>query len=255
MADVREATEQIWRAAQRGEFYPAAWRGKLTLEEGYRVQLGILARHVAAGDRQAGWKVGLTAKAIRDQLGVHEPVLGFLLASGQKPSGVSIPFSSLISPCVENELCLTVGTALRGPGVTVAQARAALTAAAPAFELVERRGDFVADMALAGADNVQQKAFITAPAQALPPGQHLAATTLAVSVNGRMVERATGAEVMGDPAASVAWLANKLAEFGLAVEAGQQIMSGSFTRQVELAPGMQVEARFSPFGTVTARFP
>jgi len=255
VADVARAIEDIWQAAQRGEHYPPAWRGKLTVAEGYRVQLGQLARHVAAGDRHVGWKVGLTAQAIREQVGFHEPVLGFLLASGQQPSGAAIPFGSLIAPCLENELCLTVGTTLRGPGIAPAQARAALRAAAPAFELVERRGDFAADPPLSMADNVQQKAFVTGPAQPLSPGQSLAATTLAVLVNGAPAGEATGAEVMGDPAAAVAWLANKLAEFGLALEAGMQVMSGSFTRQLVLSAGNRVEARFSPFGTVTASFP
>jgi 2-keto-4-pentenoate hydratase len=120
---------------------------------------------------------------------------------------------------------------------------------------VERRGDFAADPPLSMADNVQQKAFVTGPAQPLSPGQSLAATTLAVLVNGAPAGEATGAEVMGDPAAAVAWLANKLAEFGLALEAGMQVMSGSFTRQLVLSAGNRVEARFSPFGTVTASFP
>jgi 2-keto-4-pentenoate hydratase len=255
MADVAQATEQIWESARRGEHFPAAWRGQLNVAEGYRVQLGSLARHVSGGDKHVGWKVGLTSKAIREQIGFHEPVLGYLLASGQKPSGSTIPFGSLISPCLENELCLSVGKTLRGPGISPAQARAALSAAAPAFELVERRGDFAADPALAMADNVQQKAFITGPRQQLATGQSLADTTLEVFVNGALTERATGAAVMGDPAASVAWLANKLAEFGLALEAGMQVMSGSFTRQIVLWPGDRIEALFSPIGSVTVDFP
>jgi 2-keto-4-pentenoate hydratase len=91
VADVARAIEDIWQAAQRGEHYPPAWRGKLTVAEGYRVQLGQLARHVAAGDRHVGWKVGLTAQAIREQVGFHEPVLGFLLASGSSPAALPFP--------------------------------------------------------------------------------------------------------------------------------------------------------------------
>jgi 2-keto-4-pentenoate hydratase len=197
----------------------------------------------------------LTAQAIREQLGMFEPVMGFLLASGHRTSGTDIRFSSLVSPCIENELCLTLGKTLKGPGITVAQARAALSAVAPAFELVERRGDFVADPPLAMADNVQQKAFITGTARPLAPEVQLAATTLDVSVNGKLVEQATGAEVMGDPAASVAWLANKLAQFGRTLDTGMLVMSGSFTKQVAPVAGDRLEAHFSPFGTVTVQFP
>jgi 2-keto-4-pentenoate hydratase len=75
-----------------------------------------------------------------------------------------------------------------------------------------------------------------------------------VVVNGAAAERALGSEVLGTPAASVAWLANKLAEFGLALEAGMRVMSGSFTRQYLLDPGARIEARFTPVGTVRAEF-
>lgn len=254
MADWRHAADDLWLAEQRGEFYPARWRGRLTAAEGYHIQLALLERRLRGGARQAGWKVGLTAPAIRAQVGYFRPVFGFLLAEGEIASGTPLRADALISPHVETELCLTVARTLRGPGITPAQARQALSAAAPAFELVERRGDFAADPPLAIADNVQQKGFITGPAVPLPPGLALKSVTVEVSINGTVVERAAGREVFGDPAASVAWLANALAPFGLAVEAGMRIMSGSFTRQYPGRPGDRIQARFDPIGTVLARF-
>ena len=247
--------ESVWAAAQRGVYYPAEWRGKLSLDDGYRVQLGILARHLRAGEIQAGWKVGLTSRAIQLQFGVHEPVFGFLLESGARPSGTVFAHDELLRPGFENELCLTIATTLRGPGVTLEAARAAIGAVAPSLEIVETRGDLTGELALALADNAQQKAFVTGPATARPAeGFALAAATVEVVVNGRSLERADGAAVLGDPAASVAWLANKLAEFGRSLEAGMQIMSGSFTRQYPLTAGDRVEARFEPFGSVEAAF-
>ena len=68
------------------------------------------------------------------------------------------------------------------------------------------------------------------------------------------MESAPGTNVMGDPAASVAWLANRLSEFGLALEAGAKVMSGSFTRQYPIALGDVAEAVFQPFGKVSAEF-
>jgi 2-keto-4-pentenoate hydratase len=251
--DLKEAEEAIWAAAQRGVYYPAEWQGTLSMDDGYRVQLGILERLRRAGEIQAGWKVGLTAPAIQQQFGVHEPCFGFLLRSGARPSGAVFAADELIRPGFENELCLTVGATLRGPGVTLDQARAAIASVAPALEIVESRGDLTGQLALALADNCQQKAFVTGPAAARPAeGFQLGEATVEVFVNGRCVERGRGEAVMGEPAASVAWLANKLAEYGLSLEAGQRVMSGSFTRQVPLAAGDRVEARFEPFGSVRA---
>jgi 2-keto-4-pentenoate hydratase len=252
--DRDHAIDAFWACARNRTAPPADWMNRLSREEAYRVQLGVLARHVQAGERQAGWKVGLTSKAMQIQQKVHEPVLGFLLASGEKPSGTRFAYADLINPGFENELCLTVGTTLRGPGVTTEQAQAALAAMAPAFEIIEKRGDFAADLNVSLADNAQQRAYVTGGAVPVPRGFDLAAVSAEISVNGAVAERALGREVLGTPAASVAWLANKLAEFGLALEAGMKVMSGSFTRQYPLSRGDRIEARFDPVGPVRAEF-
>ncbi len=252
--NVADAIELVWAGHRAGRHHPAELQGKLSMREAYEVQLGLLHRYVAAGERQAGWKVGLTSKAMQQQQRVHEPCLGFLLASGQRPSGSVLPFDRLISPGFENELCITMGKTLDGPGVTLEAARAAIAEVAPALEIVEKRGDFTADLHLALADNAQQKFFVTGPARPLG-ALDLAAVTVEVLVNGASRDRATGAAVLDTPVASIAWLANKLAELGRRLEAGAQVMSGSFTRQYALSRGDRVEARFDPVGPVTAEFP
>jgi 2-keto-4-pentenoate hydratase len=251
---VDQAIDAFWECAQRRTPPRPEWMKRLSREEAYRVQLGLLARYAKAGDRQAGWKVGLTSKAMQVQQGVHEPVLGFLLASGERPSGTRFQFAELINPGFENELCLTVGRTLRGPGVGTEQAAAALSAMAPAFEIIEKRGDFAADLNVSLADNAQQRAYVTGAAVPVPAGFDLAAVSVEIVVNGASAERAMGREVLGTPAASIAWLANKLDEFGLALEAGMKVMSGSFTRQYPLKAGDRIEARFEPVGTVRAEF-
>jgi 2-keto-4-pentenoate hydratase len=250
--DLDAAAESIWTQAQRGVHHPAEWRGRLSMDDGYRVLLRILDRYVRPGPGHAGWKVGLTAKAMQAQIGVHEPCFGLLLKTGARPSGTVFQFANLIEPGFENELCLTIGTTLRGPGVTLEQAREAISAVAPALEIVETRGDILGDLGLSLADNAQQYAFVTGPAVTPPADLPLSQATVEVVVNGRILERASGAEVLGDPAASIAWLANRLAELDRSLDAGMVVMSGSFTKQYKLAQGDRVEARFEPFGTVTA---
>jgi len=250
---IAAAVEAIWSGHRRGQHHPPEWQCRLSMAEAYQVQLGLLDRYVDSGERHAGWKVGLTAKAMQEQQRVHEPVFGFLLESGHRDTGAAFAFRELIRPGFESELCITVGRTLAGPGLTLDQARAAIGEVAPALEIVERRGDFTADLALALADNAQQKAFVTGPAR--PPGDlDLAAVTVDVLVNGAHQERARGAEVLGTPVASIAWLASKLAEFGRRLEAGTRVMSGSFTRQYTLAAGDRVESRFDPIGAVRAEF-
>ena len=252
--DIEHAAEALWAGIRRGEHMPADWRGRLTMAQAYAVNLAILRRRIADGDAQAGWKVGLTADAMRAQWGVPEPCFGVLLASGHRPSGARFAFDALIAPGVEHELCATIGETLRGPGVTPARARAAIATLAPALEVVEVRGDFAGDLALAMADNAQQKAFVTGGEMRPDPAFPLASASVEVRFGGAVRDRASGAEVMGGPEHSIAWLANKLAEFDLALEAGLRVMSGSFTRQHRVARGDEVVAAFAPFGEVRARF-
>ena len=70
----------------------------MTMDEAYRVQLGLLDRHLASGDRHTGWKVGLTAKAMQMQQKVHGPCSRFLIESGNKPIGTVFEFASLLNP-------------------------------------------------------------------------------------------------------------------------------------------------------------
>ena len=254
--DIETIAEKLEQENTAGNFMPAAWRGKLSMDQAYQVQLAIMRRRIGRGERQTGWKVGLTAAAMRAQQKVHEPCFGYLLASGHRASGHHYDFDRLIAPGFENELCLRLTTGLRGPGVTLAQVAAAVTHAAPALEIIEKRGNFTDDLALAMADNAQQHSYVVGTDIALTGGNRdLGTATVEVMTNGVAQETAPGSAVMGEGALlSVLWLANKLAEFDLGIEAGQVIMSGSFTRQYAIAKDMTVESRFTPFGTVTARF-
>ena len=252
-----EHIRTLCREWDAGRHMPPELMGKLSFDEAYRVLFGLLAHLEGKGEHQVGWKVGLTAEAMRAQFGAKEPCLGILFESGHRQSGHVFKHADLIEPGFENELCLTIGKTLRGPGVTLEAAAAAVTHVAPALEIVENRGPFTKDIALALADNAQQKAFVTGAETASRAGgaQALAAASVDVSVNGTSQEMAPATAVMGGgPLVSVVWLANKLAEFGLAIEPGSRIMSGSFTKQYRPAAGDRIEARFAPFGAVTAQF-
>lgn len=252
--DIEYAAEAIWVGIKRRRHLPPEWAGKLSLAEAYAVQLAIMRKIVAEGDAQAGWKVGLTSAAMRAQQGVVEPCFGFLLRSGHLRSGVRLEFDELIAPGIENELCLTIGETLRGPTVSFDQARRAIAFVEPGLEIAEVRGDFGADIPLSMADNAQQKAFVTGAAIPHDSRNPIAQSEVTVCFNGEQRAVASGAEVMGSPIHSVVWLANKLGEYGLALEAGMRVMSGSFTKQFAVARGDTVVSTFQPFGSVQASF-
>jgi len=247
---LERAIDEFWRERGRGVYFPPAWADRLDLEDAYRVQLGLVARRAGGGVTQVGWKVGLTAKPIQEQFGVHEPVFGCLLAEGRRPSGHGFRATELIKPGFENEVLIELGRDVP-PGADRAAVAAAVASLAPALEIIETRGDFTRQLAVALADNAQQKAFVVGTPVRAGDVSDLAAVTARVRINGSEVASGTGAAVLGHPYHSVAWLAGKLAEFGEGLRAGDVIMSGSFTRQFPLAAGDQVETVFEGLGTVT----
>jgi 2-keto-4-pentenoate hydratase len=60
--------------------------------------------------------------------------------------------------------------------------------------------------------------------------------------------------VLGNPTACVAWLARKVADFGVKLEAGHLILPGSCTRAFDVAGGAAFRAEFTGLGTVSATF-
>ncbi len=256
MIDLDDAIEEFWQARHGGP-YPLEWEAKLTQNDAYRISLALLDRHLAEGRKQAGWKVGLTARVIRDQFGLPEPLFAVLFEDGRWESGVSHPFADLYQAGWENELCLTMGADLSGPDVTEDQARAAIATVAPALEIVEARGPNSMDgLNCMIADNGQQRAFVVGDASPFDAAStDLGAATVEIFLDGESQDKAPGTAVMESSAVtSISWLANKLAEFGRTLEAGQAVMTGSFTRQFFIEKPLKAEARFDPFGSVVATF-
>jgi 2-keto-4-pentenoate hydratase len=246
--DIETAIDDFWLARARREYFPQAYADRLSLDEAYRIQLALIDRRVAAGERQIGWKVGLTARAIQEQFGFHEPVFGCILQSF--PSDHELP-PNLINPGFETELCMRFARPLAGE-VTPQQVRDALDGIHPSFEIIETRGDLSRQIALALADNAQQHSVILgAPVQPAPKA--LDQVVARVMLNGSQIVTGTGDAVLGNPLNSVVWLAQKLTQFGRGIRAGDIVMTGSFVRQFPLAPGDRAEAEFSGIGPVAVR--
>lgn len=250
--------EDFWRQRKAGVYFPQEWVGLLTMDQAYLIQLGIMERRIADGALHLGWKVGLTSAAMQQQFAVFEPGFGNILDAGPNDgphrSGAELDFHSFIGPTVEHEMCFRLATDLVGPGVDSAQARRAIAEVIPAIEVPETRGDFTRQLTLAIADNAQEKTIVLGEPTPLNDALDLTALRVQVFVNGTLAAEGRGDAVLGDPVNSVAWLANKLAEFGRTLRAGQLIMAGSLTRQLPTAWGDTIVARFDTIGEASVSF-
>ena len=248
------AIDEFWTERQRGVYFPAAWQDRLELDDAYRIQLALVDRRCAGGAAHVGWKVGLTARAIQEQFGFHEPVFGCLLSEGRIASGHVFRHAELIAPGFENEICVVLARDLTGDNLSIADVARAVDRCHPALEIIETRGDLMRQVALALADNAQQKFFVLGAPVRLTADLDLSAIGARVFINGAEVGAGRGDAVLGHPLRSVAWLAGKLTAYGRGLRAGDHVMTGSFTRQFPIARGDRIRTEFERVGAVEATF-
>jgi 2-keto-4-pentenoate hydratase len=230
-------------------------RPGLTPADAYAIQDAWLRRKLADGGRLAGRKVGLTNRAMQQQLGVDEPDFGFLLQAMLVPSGSSLVRAELLQPRVEPEIAFWLASDLRGPGVTAADALAATRGVSAALEIVDSRiADWHIKLADTIADNGSSARAVVSDRVVPVSSVDLAAEAVQLLRNDQVVGQGRGADVLGNPAEAVAWLANRLADFGDGLEAGQVVLPGAMCASVFAQAGEAFQAEFTSIGSVGVRF-
>lgn len=247
--------DSLWASHQTGDFYPRQWRNKLSVETAYAAQLAILEHRVSAGASHVGWKVGLTADAVRAIYDATDPVFGYLLEDGGFRSGHSFQFDELYPPLMETEILITLKSPIDAAGANREAARAAIGTIAPAFEIPERRdGGLDLDFALGLVDNVSQRAYVWGEEVEISDGFEFADVELELEKNGKIETQVRGADVMDHQLDTLVWLAGALHQHGARLLAGQKIISGSFTKPAPVEKGDSYSARFSGVGEVGMSF-
>lgn len=227
----------------------------LTIDDAYAISLDFLARRRKDGERVVGKKIGVTSKAVQDMLGVHQPDFGFLTDWMHITGDIDVDAKALIAPRAEAEIAFILKDSLNGPGVTAADVIAATRSIAPCFEIVDSRiADWKIGIIDTVADNASCGVFILGEARADPRDHDLAALHVTVTKNGSPLSEGYGSAVQGNPAQAVAWLANTLGAYGVTLDAGDIILSGSLVPLAPAVKGDIFEMTLHGIGGCTARF-
>lgn len=227
----------------------------LEVGDAYAISLDFLSRRLKDGEKVVGKKIGATSKAVQDMLGVHQPDFGFLTDWMEVGETIDLDAKALIAPRAEAEIAFILKDSLNGPGVTAADVLAATAAIAPCFEIVDSRiRDWKIGIVDTVADNASCGVFVLGAARADPRDHDLPALHVTVTKNGAPLSEGYGSAVQGDPAQAVAWLANTLGEYGVTLDAGDVILSGSLVPLEPAAKGDLFEMTLHGVGTCTARF-
>lgn len=227
----------------------------LSVADAYRIQQINSEQREQEGGLVRGRKIGLTSVAMQQQLGVDEPDFGALFADMLVEEGDSIRVGELIQPRAEAEIAFLMESELRGPGATAAEALRAVAGALPAIEVIDSRiADWKIGLADTVADNASSARVVCGGRLTPVTGLDLRLLGMALTFNGSVAATGAGAAVLGNPIRCVAWLANKLAQFGVSLRPGDLVIAGSLHAALPVAAGDSVHAEFAELGGVTARF-
>jgi len=223
--------------------------------DAYAIQLLQVQQWVAAGRTVRGHKVGLTSHAMQRLLGVHEPDYGHLMDDFFFLEHTPIPVERFLQPRIEPEIAFVLKRPLRGPGVTVPEAVAAVDFVLPALEIVDSRvADWKIGLPDTIADNASSGALVLGSTPTSLAEVDLRLSGGVMTRNGEVVGTGAGGAVLGSPLTSLVWLANTVGVRGVTLEAGHVVLPGSICAMAPVAPGDTFTATFAGLGSVTARF-
>jgi 2-keto-4-pentenoate hydratase len=205
---------------------------------GMRAQLGRRDAELVAGAQSLGWKLGLTVSAVQQALGLSGPVAGFLTTGAQLTPGAELSLAGFTAAFAEPEVAIHVGE------------DGAVAGFAAAIEVVDIDLPLEAlEAILVG--NVFHRAVVLGPAV---EGAALEGITARATVNGEPAGEAVPAEVVGDPAGVVGFVADYLEPHGAYPSPGEAIIAGSLTPPVKVSPGDRFEVDLGPLGTLALSF-
>ena len=223
--------------------------------DAYEIQLLNIRQRVAEGARVVGHKVGLSSEAMQKMMNVDEPDYGHLLDDMQVFEDQPVLTSKYLLPRVEVEVGFVLADDLPGAGCTEDDVLAATAAFAPAIELIDTRiTNWQVKLCDTIADNASSAGWVLGKERVSPKDIDIRNIDAVLKCNGEVLGEGRSDAVLGNPVIAVAWLANKVARFGVTLEPGHVIMPGSCTRMVPIAAGDHIRADFDGLGHVAVRF-
>ena len=228
----------------------------IAIEDAYRISLQLLQRRLDDGEQIIGKKIGVTSKAVMNMLQVNQPDFGYLTDRMVYNNGDEIPISSdMIQPRAEGEIAFILKHDLDGPGITNAEVLRATEAVMPCFEIVDSRiTDWKIKIQDTIADNASCGSFVLGDRAVDPRNVDLVTCGMVHTKNGEVIATGAGAAALNSPVNCVAWLANTLGEYGIKLEAGEVILSGSLVPLHPVVPGDSMGLSIGGIGNAAIRF-
>ena len=243
-----------WREGTKIEALEGPLRPR-TRADGYAIQAAIESQSKA---RLFGWKIAATSEAGQKHINVAGPMAGRIMSDTVIADGGSAPMAGNEMRVGEPEFAFRMGRDLppRRTPYRVDEVLAAVDTLHPAIEIPDSRfADFVsAGEAQLVADNACAHLFVLgAPTTADWRARDLIEERPEIMLRGQRYV-GHGKNVLGDPRAALAWLANELSGLGITLRAGQVVTTGTCHPPLPVQAGDHLAADFGGLGKVSVRF-
>jgi 2-keto-4-pentenoate hydratase len=221
----------------------------------YAVQDYLTEYWLGQGRRLAGRKIGLTSRAVQQQLGVDSPDFGMLFADMAVPDGAEIPAGDVLQPKAEAEVALVLDRDLTHERHTVADLIRAVAFALPAIEVVGSRiRDWDITLADTVADNASCGRYVLGNRPVPLTDVDLRLCGMVLERRGEQLSTGAGVACLGHPLHAALWLADTLVRVGRPLRAGDTVLTGALGPMVTPAPGDVLETRIDGLGDVRVAF-
>ena len=228
---------------------------QMTVEDSYAVQNEWRRRGEAAGRRLFGHKIGLTSKPMQQATGISEPDYGAIFADQVFDTRAVIDHGRFSGVRIEVELAFVLSQTLTGPDISLFDVLRATEYVVPALEIlssrIEMEGRTIVDTI---SDNAALGGMVLGGRPIAVDAVDLRRVGALLYRNETIEDSGLAAAVLDHPARGIVWLADKLAEHGDVLRAGETVLAGSFTRPMWVSPGDTVHADYGELGVITCRF-
>jgi 2-oxo-hept-3-ene-1,7-dioate hydratase len=260
---IEDAANRLYEAERAHIQVPALTLSypEMDMDDAYRVQKHWVDRKVAEGSEVVGYKIGLTSRAMQMAVNIDTPDYGVLLDNMVFPNNGRITAGDFTDPRIEVEFAFVMKHALSGTDVSLEQVLDATDYVVPALELIAARSfridpetGYTRKVFDTIADNAANAGIILGDAQIDPRATDLRWAGAMLYLNGNIEETGLAAGVMDHPGHGIRWVCKRFAPWGIGLEPGQIVLSGSFTRPVVVCAGDNISADYGEHGTLTVDF-
>ena len=197
----------------------------------------------------AGAKIATTTKVMQALMGINHPCGGAIFARTIHQSPALVRKADFVNVRIESEIALKLGAALPATGApwTRETVAPAVAGAMAAFELIEDRN---ADYARTEATSLIVENCWNGGIVVGTPKPVTSATVTGIPGRLAIDGQTVGEGRAEDPYATLAWLANLLAERDRGLDAGMVVITGSLIPTLSIATGQRAEFTVEGLGEV-----